>query len=227
MASLGKKTEEQAAFISVIKEAIELAAEIFILCILRSNCSAETSESEDNTMLQMGPKMLNIQEYLANEYGCRFSCEMLKHPRMVRMHPPIPLLLPRECHDRCAIDGYEIPAKTRVMVNAWALGRDPEYWKEAESFKPERYLDINAADYKGNNFEYIPFGAGRRICPGMSFGLANIELPLAMFLYHFDWLLPEGMKPERVDMTETFGVTARRKYPLYVIPIVGRPLPVP
>ncbi|KAL0310954.1 UNVERIFIED_CONTAM: cytochrome [Sesamum angustifolium] len=145
----------------------------------------------------------------------------------LRMHPPIPLLLPRECHDRCAIDGYEIPAKTRVMVNAWALGRDPEYWKEAESFKPERYLDINSADYKGNNFEYIPFGAGRRICPGMSFGLANVELPLAMFLYHFDWLLPEGMKPERVDMTETFGVTARRKYPLYVIPVVRRPLPVP
>ncbi|KAL0320863.1 UNVERIFIED_CONTAM: Tabersonine 16-hydroxylase 2 [Sesamum radiatum] len=75
----------------------------------------------------------------------------------LRMHPPIPLLLPRECHDPCAIDGYDIPARTRVMVNAWAHGRDPGCWKEAESFKPERYLDINSADYKGNNFEYMPF----------------------------------------------------------------------
>ncbi|XP_051133845.1 salviol synthase-like [Andrographis paniculata] len=144
----------------------------------------------------------------------------------LRMHPPLPLLLPRESYEACEINGYKLPAKTRVMVNAWAIGRDPKIWKDADSFIPERFLDNISVDYTGKNFNYIPFGSGRRICPGMSFGLANIELPLAMFLYHFDWVLPDGMKPEDLDMAETFGITARRKDPLYVIPILKNPLPL-
>lgn len=141
----------------------------------------------------------------------------------LRMHPPAPLLLPRVNSERCEIHGYEIPAKTRVMVNAWAIGRDPKHWKEPNSFIPERYLDISV-DYKGSNFEYLPFGGGRRICPGISFGLANVELQLAMLLYHFDWVLPPGIKSQNVDMTETFGVTARRKNPLCLVPSVKKPL---
>ncbi|XP_024029893.1 cytochrome P450 71D11 [Morus notabilis] len=136
----------------------------------------------------------------------------------LRLHPSAPLLLPRECREKCEINGYEIPVKTQVIVNAWAIGRDPKYWTEPESFIPERFLD-SSIDYKGTNFEYIPFGAGRRICPGMSFGLINVELPLAMFLYHFDWRLPNGMKHEDLNMTELFGVTVRRKDDLYLIPI--------
>ncbi|XP_051133994.1 salviol synthase-like [Andrographis paniculata] len=143
----------------------------------------------------------------------------------LRLHTPVPLLVPRENSEPCVINGYNIPAKTRVMVNTWSIGRDPKYWDNAESFLPERYLD-NPVDFKGNNFEYLPFGAGRRICPGMSFGLANVELPLAMFLYHFDWVLPDGMKPEDLAMEETFGITSRRKDPLHVIPTVINPLPV-
>ncbi|XP_051133613.1 salviol synthase-like [Andrographis paniculata] len=143
----------------------------------------------------------------------------------LRMHPPFPLLLPRENSEQCEIFGYKVPSKSRVMVNAWAIGRDPRYWKEPHSFIPERFLD-NPVDYKANNFELLPFGGGRRICAGISFGLANVELPLAMFLYHFDWVLPDGMKPEDLDMSETSGITASRKYPLYVIPRVKITLPV-
>ncbi|KAK1581605.1 hypothetical protein Q3G72_007362 [Acer saccharum] len=143
----------------------------------------------------------------------------------MRLHPPLPLLLPRECGERCEINGFEIPAKTKVLINAWAIGRDPKYWSEPERFIPERFLD-SPIDYKGNNFEYIPFGAGRRICPGMSFGLANVELPLAILLYHFDWLLRDGMKHEDLDMTEAFGLSARRKDDLCVIPISYHPSPV-
>ncbi|KAF7803856.1 cytochrome P450 71D8-like [Senna tora] len=136
----------------------------------------------------------------------------------LRLHPPGPLLVPRECKEACKINGYEIPIKTHVMVNAWAIGRDPKHWHEAERFMPERFHDSNI-DFRGTNFEYIPFGAGRRMCPGISFGLANVELPLAKLLYHFDWQLPNGMKADDLDMAETFGAVAGRKNNLYLIPI--------
>ncbi|KAB2615518.1 cytochrome P450 71D9-like [Pyrus ussuriensis x Pyrus communis] len=142
----------------------------------------------------------------------------------LRLHPSVPLLLPREWGEKCDIGGYGIPVKSKVIVNAWAIGRDPKYWTEPERFKPERFLD-SSIDYKGTNFEYIPFGAGRRICPGILYGLANVELPLALLLYHFDWKLPDGTKHEDLDMTETFGIAVRRKQDLHLIPIPYHPPP--
>ncbi|MBA0849311.1 hypothetical protein Goshw_014288 [Gossypium schwendimanii] len=135
----------------------------------------------------------------------------------LRLHPPLPLLVPRENSERCEINGYEIPAKTRVIVNAWAIGRDSNCWNEAERFYPERFID-GSVDYKGANFEFIPFGAGRRICPGMSYGMAVVELSLAKLLSHFDWKLPNGMKNEDLDMTEVFGASVGRRSELYLIP---------
>ncbi|KAJ7960900.1 Cytochrome p450 [Quillaja saponaria] len=140
----------------------------------------------------------------------------------LRLHPPLPLLLPRESSERCEINGYEIPAKTKVIINAWAIGRDPNCWTEAEKFKPERFLD-SPIDYKGTDFEYIPFGSGRRICPGITFGMANVELPLAKLPYHFDWKLPNGMKPEELEMKERPGITLKRKGYLCLIPTCYRP----
>ncbi|TKY69141.1 steroid 17alpha-monooxygenase or 17alpha-hydroxyprogesterone aldolase [Spatholobus suberectus] len=135
----------------------------------------------------------------------------------LRLHPPAPLLLPRESGQACEIRGYHIPTKSKVIVNAWAIGRDPNYWTE-----PERFID-SSIDYKGSNFEFIPFGAGRRICPGSTFGLVNVELAVAFLLYHFDWKLANGMKSEDLDMTEEFGVSATRKDDLYLIPVTSRP----
>ncbi|XP_061373405.1 cytochrome P450 71D11-like [Gastrolobium bilobum] len=140
----------------------------------------------------------------------------------LRLHPPAPLLLPRECGQACEIHGYHIPVKSKVIVNAWAIGRDPNYWAEPERFYPERFID-SSIDYKGSNFEYIPFGAGRRICPGSTFGLINVEMALALLLYHFNWKLPNGMKSHQLDMTEQFGVTVRRKDELYLIPLAHTP----
>ncbi|KAL8105807.1 hypothetical protein AgCh_029560 [Apium graveolens] len=117
----------------------------------------------------------------------------------LRLHAPIPLLLPRECRKECEVDGYTIPVGTKVIVNAWAIGRDPEYWDGSESFIPERF-ENSSVDYIGANFEYIPFGAGRRMCAGISFGVATVELPLAQLLYSFDWKLSNEMKPEDLDM---------------------------
>ncbi|KAE8680264.1 Cytochrome P450 71D10 [Hibiscus syriacus] len=142
----------------------------------------------------------------------------------LRLHPPISFLVPRENTERCEINGYEIPAKTKVVVNIWAIGRDPNYWNEADKFKPERFID-SAVDYKGSNFEFIPFSAGRRMCPGISYGMAVVELSLAQLLYNFDWKLPNGMKNEDLDMAEAFGLTVRRKRDLHLIPIPYQPPP--
>ncbi|CAJ1971496.1 unnamed protein product [Sphenostylis stenocarpa] len=151
------------------------------------------------------------------------SIHELKYLRSViketlRMHPPAPLLLPRECGETCEINGYEIPAKSKVIVNAWAIGRDPNHWIEPEKFYPERFLD-SSIDYKGGEFELIPFGAGRRICPGINLGIVNIEFSLANLLFHFDWKLPKGSMPQELDMTESFGLVVKRKHDLVLIPI--------
>ncbi|XP_052209969.1 cytochrome P450 CYP71D312-like [Diospyros lotus] len=135
----------------------------------------------------------------------------------LRLHPPAPLLLPRECREAREIDGFAVPIKTHLLINAWAIGTDPEYWQDPESFIPERF-ENSSFDFIGNEYEYIPFGAGRRACPGMSYGLANVELALAQLLHHFNWVLPYGMKPEDLDMTETSGAAAKRRNDLYLIP---------
>ncbi|CAL1397585.1 unnamed protein product [Linum trigynum] len=136
----------------------------------------------------------------------------------LRLHPPLPLLLPREARERVEILGYEIPSQTKVIVNAWAIGRDPRAWKEADKFIPERFLD-RPNDSKGNNLEFIPFGFGRRMCPGMSFGLATVKLMLTNLLYHFNWKLPSGITHENFDMTERAGVGLRRYHSLHLIPV--------
>ncbi|MED6134573.1 hypothetical protein PIB30_038210 [Stylosanthes scabra] len=137
----------------------------------------------------------------------------------LRLHPPVPFLLPRECSERCEINGYEIPAKSKVIVNAWGIGRDPRHWnEEAEKFDPKRFLD-GSIDFKGADFQFIPFGAGRRICPGITFGVASVELILANLLFHFDWKLPNGENTQDLDMSESFGLSVRRKHDLYLIPI--------
>uniref|UniRef100_A0A803ND80 Cytochrome P450 n=1 Tax=Chenopodium quinoa TaxID=63459 RepID=A0A803ND80_CHEQI len=115
-----------------------------------------------------------------------------------RIQPAAPLLVLRESLQKCTIEGYDIIPKTLVFVNVWAIGRDPEYWKDPEIFMPERFLG-SSIDYKGNDFMLIPFGAGRRMCPGILLGVANFELALANLLYSFDWGLPDDMKSEDID----------------------------
>lgn len=139
----------------------------------------------------------------------------------LRLHSPGPLI-PRECREDCQIDGYYIPKKTRIIINAWAIGRDKEHWFDPECFIPERF-ENNSIDFWGNHYEYIPFGSGRRMCPGASFGLANVELPLSLLLYHFDWKLPRELNPKDLDMSETIGLACSRKKDLNLIPTLYYP----
>lgn len=133
-----------------------------------------------------------------------------------RLHPPAPVLLPRESIEDVIIDGYNIPAKTRFFVNAWAIGRDPETWQNPESFEPQRFMD-STIDFKGQDFELIPFGAGRRSCPAITFGTATVELALAQLLHSFDWELPPGIQTKDLDMTEVVGITMHRIANLIVL----------
>ncbi|TVU26456.1 hypothetical protein EJB05_29003, partial [Eragrostis curvula] len=143
-----------------------------------------------------------------------------------RLHPPIPLLLPRQAREPCRVLGYDISQGTMVFVNVWALGRDERYWSgDPEEFRPERFEEASEVDFRGSDFELLPFGAGRRICPGMMFGLANVELPLASLLFHFDWEAPGVADPAEFDMNETFGLIVGRKGGLLLRPIVRVPVP--
>lgn len=138
---------------------------------------------------------------------------------VLRLHPPGPLLIPREAIRGSTIDGYEIPHRARVLVNVFSIGSDPTYWKTPLEFSPERFLDGSSSiDFKGTHYEFLPFGAGRRICPGMELGMAIVELSLANLLYCFDWELPLGMKEEDIDMSEGDGITVCKKIPLIVVP---------
>ncbi|XP_076914296.1 germacrene A hydroxylase [Bidens hawaiensis] len=135
----------------------------------------------------------------------------------LRLHPPLPLVLPRECRQRVNLAGYDIANKTKLIINVFAINRDPEYWKDADSFVPERFEKSNT-NIVGADYEYLPFGAGRRMCPGSVLGLANVQLPLANMLYHFNWKLPKGASNDQLDMTESFGATVQRKTELILVP---------
>ncbi|KAG6647100.1 cytochrome P450 84A1-like [Carya illinoinensis] len=135
----------------------------------------------------------------------------------LRLHPPIPLLL-HETAEEAEVSGYRIPAKTRVMINAWAIGRDRDSWEDPEAFKPSRFLREGVPDFKGSNFEFIPFGSGRRSCPGMQLGLYALDLAVANLLHCFTWELPDGMKPSELDMNDVFGLTAPRASRLIAVP---------
>ncbi|XP_008792870.2 trimethyltridecatetraene synthase-like [Phoenix dactylifera] len=134
----------------------------------------------------------------------------------MRMHPVAPMLVPRLSREDCNIAGYDIPAGTRVLVNVWTIGRDPTVWDSPEEFRPERFIG-SKIDVKGHDFELLPFGSGRRMCPGYSLGLKVIQVSLANLLHGFAWRLPEGTKLEDLSMEEIFGLSTPRKVPLEVV----------
>ncbi|GLT40275.1 hypothetical protein SLA2020_144230 [Shorea laevis] len=134
----------------------------------------------------------------------------------LRLHPPFPLLLPRESAQDVEVMGYNIAAGTWVIVNAWAIGRDPMSWEQPEEFIPERFLN-SSIDFKGHDFQLIPFGSGRRGCPGILFATTINELFLANLVHKFDWTLPSGVKEKDIDMSKSISLTVHRKFPLIAI----------
>ena len=134
----------------------------------------------------------------------------------LRIHPPLPLLIPRVARQDVKFMGYDIAAGTMVIINAWGIGRDPTLWDEPDEFRPERFLN-STIDYKGHDFELIPFGAGRRGCPGINFAMSTYEFVLVNLLHKFEWELPNGMKCDELNMDECAGLTVHKKVPLLVV----------
>ncbi|KAK4492199.1 hypothetical protein RD792_002998 [Penstemon davidsonii] len=141
----------------------------------------------------------------------------------LRYHPPIAVNL-HECREDVNLMGYAIAAKTGVLINTWSIGRDPDYWDEPDKFLPERFMTNSSIDFKGFDFQFIPFGAGRRICPGISFAIDVIELVLANVVHKFDWALPNGEKGDNLDVIQKPGLTIGRKNPLILL-ATKRPRP--
>jgi len=112
----------------------------------------------------------------------------------LRIHPPTPFLIPRRAPETCEIMNYTIPKNSKLFVNVYAIGRDSNIWEDALSFRPERFLD-SKVDFWGQDFEFIPFGAGRRICPGLGFARQEIHLILASLIHYFEWSLPNSEDP--------------------------------
>ncbi|KAH0458678.1 hypothetical protein IEQ34_011492 [Dendrobium chrysotoxum] len=132
----------------------------------------------------------------------------------LRMRPPAPFLVPRHSLETVKLGGYTVPAGSRVIIDAWAIMRDNTCWDDADSFKPERFEGVDMADVRDS---FIPFGGGRRVCPGINFGMRSMENVLANLLYHFDWKLPGGKRPEEVDVEEAFGLSLVRKNDLVLV----------
>nr|XP_029117118.1 cytochrome P450 98A2 [Elaeis guineensis] len=134
----------------------------------------------------------------------------------LRLHPPTPLMLPHKATANVKIGGYDIPKGSNVHVNVWAIARDPQIWKDPMEYRPERFAEENI-DIKGSDFRVLPFGAGRRVCPGAQLGINLVASMLGHLLHHFKWTLPEGVKPEDVDMSENPGMVTFMHTPLQAI----------
>ncbi|XP_011040720.1 PREDICTED: cytochrome P450 98A2 [Populus euphratica] len=134
----------------------------------------------------------------------------------LRLHPPTPLMLPHRASANVKVGGYDIPKGSNVHVNVWAVARDPAAWKNPLEFRPERFLEEDV-DMKGHDFRLLPFGAGRRVCPGAQLGINLATSMLGHLLHHFCWTPPEGMKPEEIDMSENPGLVTYMRTPLQAV----------
>lgn len=140
----------------------------------------------------------------------------------MRLHPVAPMLVPRMAREDVQIDGYDVPEGTLVLVNVWTIGRDATVWGDPDVFRPERFLG-KEIDVKGQDFELLPFGSGRRMCPGYSLGTKVIQMTLANLLHGFRWKLLDGTSPEELNMEEIWGLSTPRKFPLVTVPELRLP----
>ncbi|KAL1547503.1 labd-13Z-ene-9,15,16-triol synthase, chloroplastic-like [Salvia divinorum] len=191
-----------------------------------SDTSATTVEFAMSELLNNPKAMEKAQKELSEVVGMDKIVEESHLPKLnflnaviketLRLHPPVPLLVPRVPFQTTTVGGYTIPKGTKILLHVWAIQRDPSIWDNPGEFKPERFLlGSRSLDFKGNNFEFIPFGSGRRMCPGLPLAERMVAYFLASFLHSFDWKLVDGKK---LDMSESLGIVLQRTNSSVAIP---------
>ena len=191
-----------------------------------SDTSSSTVEWAMTELLQNPSSMAMVCDELAQVIGSRRNIEEADISRLpylqaviketFRLHPPAPLLLPRQPETTVKIAGCTIPKGSRVFINVWAIGRDKDVWIEPEKFMPERFLG-STIDFRGVDFELLPFGAGRRLCPGMALAIRMVHVMLASLLNQFKWSLPVELERDGINMEDQFGLTLAKVVPLCII----------
>ncbi|KAL5702507.1 hypothetical protein ACHQM5_027719 [Ranunculus cassubicifolius] len=136
----------------------------------------------------------------------------------LRLHPLSPLLAPHLALQDCNIEGYDISKGTVVLINTWSIGRLDDCWEDPYEFKPERFLQGKDIPMTGQDFTLLPFGSGRRRCPGYKLGLKLVRTTVGNVFHGFDWKFPEGVKPDDICMVERYGLTTCPEIPATVIP---------
>ncbi|XP_022159808.1 geraniol 8-hydroxylase-like [Momordica charantia] len=197
---------------------------LLVLFVAGSDTTSATLQWAMAELLRNPEKLAKAKAEIRQVLGKKKAVEEADIPKLpylqavvkeaFRMHPVAPLLLPRKAEREVEIGGFTIPKDAQMLVNAWAIGRDPKSWENPELFEPERFLgsEINV---KGRSFELIPFGGGRRICPGLPLAMRMLHLMLGSLINFFDWKVEDGCE---VNMEDKFGVTVEMARPLRALP---------
>nr|ABR17055.1 unknown [Picea sitchensis] len=197
-----------------------------------SDASAASIEWTMSELLRKPPVLKKVQNELEHVVGFERMVQESDLPSLrylqavvketLRLHPPGPISLPHVSVEDCTVLGYEIPRGTRLLMNFWAIGRNPKSWEDAESFKPERFMEAGFLDAKVENFEWIPFGAGRRGCPGQQLGILVVVFAVAQLLHCFNWRL---LDEQNLDMSErSNGLTVSKAHELLAVPTFRLPV---
>ncbi|KAF8369713.1 hypothetical protein HHK36_032264 [Tetracentron sinense] len=197
----------------------EMKAILLDIAVGGTDTTSTTVEWVMAELMQHPEVMRRAQEELDDVVGVNNIVEESHLPKLqyldaivketLRLHPALPLLVPHCPSLSCIVGGYTVPKGTRVFLNVWAMQRDPQVWNNPLEFQPERFLrDAGTCDYSGNNFNYLPFGSGRRICAGITLAQRMLMYVLASLLHSFLWQLH---KDTELDLTEKFGIVLRKK----------------
>lgn len=180
--------------------------------LIRNPKKMETARSELNRLMENSNNKI-IQEKDISQLP--YLQAVIKET--LRLHPSLPFLIPHQAIHDVEVGGFVVPKDAQILCNVWAIGRDPKVWSDPETFMPERFLGVEI-DYRGQNFELIPFGGGRRMCPGLNIAHRMLHLMLSSFIHKFDWKLEGNMRVEDLDMSEKFGIACPRNVSLMLVP---------
>ncbi|KAL0331403.1 UNVERIFIED_CONTAM: Flavonoid 3'-monooxygenase [Sesamum angustifolium] len=210
--SLGK-TQIKAMLINILAGGTDTSSTTIEWVMAELLCHPNVMEKVQNEL----DKVVGLNNIVEESHILKLEYLDAVVKETLRLYPLGPLLTPRTPSQSCTVGGYTIPKDSTVFLNVWFVQRDPLIWENPLEFKPERFLNnTKKMDFSGNNFKYLPFGSGRRICAGLPLAERMVRLILASLLHSFKWQLSEG---EKLDMSGKLRLTLRKKIPLRAVPI--------